>query len=492
MRTTRIQFALVTLAALAIFLPFLALQYDVNGIAEALAIETGQLFHKNHLLYRLIGYAVYRGQEFVGGSSRAILILQVINAVCGSLAVGFAYAIYKRFAHNTLSALAGASLLAFSFTYWLFSTDAAYITVAGMFASASIALLLYSRSRAQTVLSGVLTGLSILTWQASVFLIPALVLLTFQADGDEPRQNRFSKATVYAVTACFVAGMTYTLVALTQRGPTSVSSLAKWFTSYGESGNLPMWGQWEAHRLVAAADSALRSILPTPLAVWPRQIGWTTQRGRIAVDLALAAFGLLTLMAAIRTRAKAVWLLSGYIVFLPFIVWWDPFEPKWFLIPNMFLGAFFSVALAPWFRSRFAASLILGSVLFIGATNFVTTVRPRHHDVGPDRLTAQCVAARMESQDLLLSVEWGWPDYLEYLHKRHTLSLISRSSELDERLSEVHRVGGRVYIPDPKSYTADHLVWLQNQSGIRPEDLNRLSGPPAFSCYGRTILSVRD
>jgi len=105
---------------------------------------------------------------------------------------------------------------------------------------------------------------------------------------------------------------------------------------------------------------------------------------------------------------------------------------------------------------------------------------------------AQCVAENMRPNDLLLAAEWGWPDYLEYLHGRRSLSLISHPSSVQEGLDEVSRASGRAYIPNPAAHSDDHLAWLQSQSGVTREDLNRLVDAPAFSCYGRTIFFVRN
>jgi hypothetical protein len=158
-RGTLLHFSFVTLASLALYLPFLSLQYDTNGVVEALAVESGQLFHKNHLLYRVVGYVAYRGLQLAGYSGRAILVLQVLNAVCGALGVGFAYIAYKRVTHRTPAALAGALLFGGSFIYWLFSTDVSYVTLAAMFAGASMAVLLSQYSRSRAVLAGILTAL---------------------------------------------------------------------------------------------------------------------------------------------------------------------------------------------------------------------------------------------------------------------------------------------------------------------------------------------
>jgi len=492
-RNTLIESILVTFTSLALFLPFLSLQYDINGLIEASAVESGQIFHKNHMLYRIVGHIAYRGLQVTGYSGRAIVVLQTINAVCGALGVGLAYSTYKRAANNTPAALAGTLLFACSFICWLFSTDAAYITLAAMFAGASMAVLLQMRSPVRAVIAGVLTTLSILTWQASVFLIPALNVLSFQFRPHLSRQARLRDAAIYTGTACITSGLAYTFVGFAQDGIMSISSLVRWFASYGEGGTLPMWGKWEGQRVLIAAQTAVESILPTPLAIPVSQLTWDVQRSRVAVDLALVGFGLLSLLALLKARGtRATWFLVAYVFFLPFIVWWDPFEPKWFFIPNVFLAGFFAVALTPWFRNRYAAAAIVGLLLFIAATNFITTIRPRHKDVGLNRRIAECVAGNMHPGDLLIAAEWGWPDYIEYLYGRRSLSLISHFAALKDSLDEVRRAGGRAYMPDPDGYSDNHLVWLQSQSGVSREDLNRLADTSAFSCYGRRIFFVQE
>jgi hypothetical protein len=121
----------------------------------------------------------------------------------------------------------------------------------------------------------------------------------------------------------------------------------------------------------------------------------------------------------------------------------------------------------------------------------VTTIRPRHRDIGQDRRTAQCVADHTTSRDLLIAAEWGWPDYLEYLHGRMMRNAISNFAEVHDWLDHVHSTGGTAYIVDPNSYSNEHYTWLQSQTGVRREDLVGLAGGPAFSCYGTEIFTVR-
>jgi hypothetical protein len=466
------------------------MQYDPNGLAEAFAIESGKLIHKNHILYGVVGYLAYSAQP-LGYAGKAITLLQKINAICGALGAGFAYAAYKRVTDDRLAAIAGTAFLASSFTYWLFSTDAAYITLAAMFATASMAVLIGMRSRVSPILAGVLTTLSILTWQAGIFLIPALCMLSLQARTDVPKETCRKDTVLYAATACIISGLMYTFIAFAQNGSMGALSLLRWFTRYGESGTLPMWGKWEAERILIAGRSALRSILPSSAAIPINQISWNVQLGRVAVDLAIVGFALLSLMALLKTRKRAVSFLLAYAFFFPFIVWWDPFELKWFFIPNAFLAGYFAVALTPWFRNLYASTIVFAILLLIAATNFVVAIRPHHNDVGLDRRIAQCVAEKMGPNDLLIAAEWGWPNYVQYLHGRKFLSAISEFSEVNAWLDRVHGAGAKAYITDPDEYSVDHLMWVEAQSHVSREDLTRLAGTVAFKCYGRTILFAK-
>jgi len=490
-RSNGLEWILVTAISLLLFLPFLSQQYDTNGLVEALAVESGNLFNKNHVLYRFIGDIAYRGLKLAGYSGRAVDVLQTINALCGALAAGFAYLTYKRSTEDRLASVAGTLFLTCSFVYWFYSTDAAYITLAAMFASASMAVLLYAQSSVSAVFAGTLTALSILTWQASLFLIPALSVLCLRITRDVAQPVRRRAALIYSTTACALSGLAYMSVALARHELNGASSFIRWFTSYSAGGSLPMWGTWAAPRIFTAAGSALQSILPVTLAIPLGQLNWGVQRGRIAVDVALAGLLVVTILATIKARWTAVWFLIAYAFFLPFIVWWDPFVSNWFFVPNLFLAGFFAAGLAPWFRNRFAPTAITGILLLMAATNFVTTIWPRHKDIGLERRIAQCVAENMGPGDLLLAAEWGWPDYLEYLYGRRMLSLISQFSEVGPWLENVHRINGRAYIADPSRYSEAHLQWLRQQSGITPDELLHLADTAAFSCYGRTILFVR-
>jgi hypothetical protein len=136
-------------------------------------------------------------------------------------------------------------------------------------------------------------------------------------------------------------------------------------------------------------------------------------------------------------------------------------------------------------------------LLTIAGTNFITTIRPRHFDQGPDRRMAECVASHMHAADLFVGAEWGWPDYLPYLHGRMVVNVINEFAQFQNKdatiasikaaIAERNREGASVFIADQLAYPEAHLNWLEQTTGLEPKDLKSLGGPAAFVCYERTF-----
>jgi hypothetical protein len=479
--------------ALGLYLPFLSIQYDTNGMAEAAALEAGQLINKNHMLYRPIGVAAYRAAQYFGYAGNSLHVLQIINAVCGAAGIGFAYAVFKWATRDRTAATIGVFWLGSSFMYWVFSTDAAYLIVAATFVLSALTCILYTRTWWGLVMAAVLASLSVLTWQANLFVVPAM-LLFIAAAGIRPVMGRVS---VFAVVTGLVVAGAYITTAFVSRGFMGPKALWVWFTNYSENGTLPLWGVWDFRRAGTAFISAIGSIVPMPLAVSPLEIARSTQLGRIAVDVALLSLALVIVLAALKAGRTSLLFVVGYVLFFPFIVWWDPFPPVWFLIPNVFLAGFLSCGLQPWLQRRFINILVAVSLVVIAGANFITSIRPRHSRLGPERMMARCVAEHMQPSDLFIAAEWGWPDYLQYLHGRTALNLLNETAYTggkERTLSEVRsfiasrrREGATVYIADPRDQDQQHLALLKAQTGITMDDLLAFGGSPVFSCSGKQI-----
>jgi hypothetical protein len=246
--------------------------------------------------------------------------------------------------------------------------------------------------------------------------------------------------------------------------------------------------------------TALDSIMAVRLAAFPYEWLQSVQLGRIAVDFALLAFVVLVILAATRAYALSLRFLAGYVCFLPFIVWWDPGSHKWFLIPNLFLAGFLACSLSPWLQHTHGRTIIIVSVTVIAATNFVTTIRPRHFLRGMDRPMAECVAAHMNSADLFVAAEWGWPDYLGYLHGRSAVNLINQSARFNDvtltlstardMIGTTVNAGGNVYMADPQNFSAAHIAWLKSTTGLERRHLASFAGTASFVCYGMSFNRI--
>lgn len=483
--------SLVTLLSLGLYLPLLSIQYDTNGLVEAMAVERGPLLNKNHMLFRPLGMLVWRALQVAGYTGNSLHVLQTISAVAGALGIGFAFVAFRTISASRAAAYAGTVFLATSFTYWVSATDVFYISVAGMFAAAAFACVVRAESHRAMVVAGILAALSIFTWQGSIFLIPALILMF-------PKPSRTSQS-IFAFVAStgLMTALVYVVLGVYERGWMGPGEFWIWFTNYSENATLAIWGQWQSGRVPEAALSALDSLTAARLAVGIRELLKPVQLGRLAVDGSIFALGLLIVVAARNRRLASLPPVLGYLCFFPFIVWWDPGSDKWFLIPNIFLAAFLVCSLNPMPPRKSIQLTILFCLLVIAGTNFVTTIRPRHFDRGPDRRVAECVAAHMHTKDMFVAAEWGWPDYLPYLHDRTVVNVINEFAHFQntrdtianakEAIAERLREGGSVFIADPLTSDQAESAWLEQTTGLTSKDLSSLGGTPSFICYNRTI-----
>ena len=493
-RTLVIEFVIVSALALGLYLPFLSVQYDPNGLIEAMSVEHGPLLNKNHMLYRPVGLIAWRSLQRAGYSGNSLPLLQVITALSGALGAGFAFLAFTKLSLRRDAPFAGAAFLAISYTYWFSATDVFYTTMAGMFAAAALACLIHAKSISWVIAAAVLTALSIFTWQGSVFLIPALLLIF--PEGLRTRRN----LSAFLAAAGSLTAAVYLTVAFASRGWLGPRGLWTWFTNYSENGTLLIWGSWAPGRISTAALSALDSVTAVRLGAGLRDLAGPVQLGRIAVDCSVIAFVALLILALVKIPRYAMRLIAAYLCFIPFIVWWDPGSHKWFLIPNIFLAAVLVSGLAPWLEHHYMAAGIVACLAIMAGTNFITTIRPRHFTLGRDRQIAECVAQHMRSPDLFLAAEWGWPEFLPYVHDRAEINIINQfaaSQTREATLAAVHQAiqdttheGGTVYMADPRNHSDAHLQWLKQVTGVTFEDLSAVGGKPSFICGGLAINRI--
>jgi len=498
----RSTFLLVVLLGLLLYLPFLAIQYDTNGMVEADSLEQGMLLAHNHLAYRPIGFFVYSLVQEMGYTGNSLHVFQVINGICGALSLGFCYLAFAPLLKNRVMTLLTCVFWGTTFTTWYASTDATYMELATTFASAAIALSIRGNTQRHAIWCGILTAACVLTWQAGIFLVPGLVACWLI------KNDRRPIATLLAASGGITLA-TYVLVGVMAFEVRSLGEFMSWIFRYGNVGTLPLWGHWGVDRIAPALENAVRSLVPTPLMVNPFDLfEHPVQLGRLAVDLSVGAVAVLLLGSAIHfvrrmeteRRWHALALLTGYVSFIPFIVWWDPRQPMWWIIPNLYLAGLVGLAWGSAALASPSGTIFTLSLGGLALTNFVTIVHPRHAELGQDRTIAQCVAEHTQPRDLMLVANWGWPDYLPYLHHRSVLNLIGNSlvfqnkgdhlSMVRQAIQETESGGGRVFMPAPEEYDAGHLVWLESQTRLTLADLESFPQSEGFACPGQTFRRV--
>jgi hypothetical protein len=171
-----IQSCTVFFATAILYVAFISKQFDLNGIAEAVALDEGDILTKNHLLYRPLGVLSQEILQILGLHFSSIVVLQFLTALAGAAAIALFYFLLASMLQSRLLAACGSCFLATSWAWWVFSTDAMYIPVAAMFVAAALAVFMKSKSSASLLVCGGLTGLSILTWQANIFLVPSILI----------------------------------------------------------------------------------------------------------------------------------------------------------------------------------------------------------------------------------------------------------------------------------------------------------------------------
>jgi len=485
---------LVFLVAACLYVPFLSQQFDLNGIAEANALDTGVLFSANHMLYRPLGLLAVRFAQLLGLAVPSIRILQLFSAVGGAASIALAYVFFRGLDCSRFSSVAAALWLATTWAYWVFSTDAIYVPIAALFVAGASAAVL-GQSRRWVVVAGALLGLAVATWEANVLLIP-VVLVGVCLSGPRSRREMLER-TGHFIWACLVPICVLYFVGAALSGIRTFRALMTWVTSHGNGIVLPMWGQFELSRVALTAKTAANSLVPFSSVTWQ-------MAGVLVISTLLLSSVTMTERAF--PRRTTVWLAGAYLAFVPFIIWWDPWEAKWFVVPNIFLGALFARLLHFVMRRRSAKGTIAAKagitalIALSSVTNFRATVWGRRYAENPNLELSRCVASHLRADDVLLSTDWGWSGYLGYFFNRRELSVIDvsaavgdpelASEALWQEIGQVQKSGGSAFVTDLASYPREYVEWLESQTHLRYEDLAMYQGGMAFECRGTRFRHI--
>jgi hypothetical protein len=530
-------FLIVVCAGFLLYLPLLSVQWDPNGIIEARSIEQGPLISANHLLYRPLGAVLLNAAEGIGLTPPLPLLYQILTAIISALGLGAFFVAVSFLTRNARAAWLATALYATSWAYWTFSTDIYYITLAAAGASAVLAVLAYPvKVWRGVVIAAFFFAVAVFAWQASIFLLPVFVILAFT----RTRDKKFT--VLFTMSALALVALVYLAVGIFALHLYSVTALGQWLTSHSsdETGRLAMWGQWSVTRvrplLLSAASSfvpiweglgisSLRRGVETP-EFFLRQVSivalfvivavtlWQARQKRpVLFQNGTANLSLRGAPSAMRwssspqsqnDRLQVVnWKIAalvalGYLALLPFILWWDPFEPKWFVVGNVFLIGAAAILWAVTFSARSFAMLAI-CIVIIALANFTATIFPRHTRPNPELALAACVTQQANAQDTLVLTEWGWFDYADYFdhYPGAALTLVGDGQQT-EKIARIHRAittaraqNGRVLMRDFKTMTDDQRALSKTLTGMDAGAFTSFQSQPAFTCDGQKFDQLK-
>ena len=226
----------LSLGILMVYLCLPSKSYFYDGIEYAAAIEASPgfstlLIHPNHLLYNSAGYLAYRAVLALGWPVRAVDVLIALDSILSALSCFVFYQIALKILRSIYLSAALTLCLAFSATWWLFSTDAAPYIPSIFFLLISFYLLLPER-KSRPILLAATHSMGMLLHQLAFWFWPvAIAGLLFQSASQTVRRRCFT-ALQYALTASAVVGSAYYAAFVLQHGAFQFGVFSRWLTSY--------------------------------------------------------------------------------------------------------------------------------------------------------------------------------------------------------------------------------------------------------------------
>ena len=219
------------LVSAALYIATPTRDYFWDGITFALQIDkaaaTGRpelLFHQNHLIYNLFGYALRWFGEFAGLHVRTLSLLQVANSLIASVGIATFYTMVKRTARDRYAATVAAAFLGLGATWWKLATDAdAYIAAVVLLIVCLNELL---RDDPRYLTAGLAFGAAMLTHELSSLFSIALVTTAFFGRSDRRKKLLLTVGFSWTLTVTVYALCGFILYRISDPG-----ALLRWVTS---------------------------------------------------------------------------------------------------------------------------------------------------------------------------------------------------------------------------------------------------------------------
>ena len=421
-------------------LSFHSVFYNFDGVACAIAVELGDLFHLvhgNHLAYGFVGLGFYRLWQAFGYTGPAMLALQTFDSLLGGAGAGVFCALLLDLKLPRRLAAAASAGLAVSFAYWFWSLEAQVYLLGAFF------LLLAAREAfrrpARPWLLGCWHSLAILGHIGHICFAPAALFLLWDARRKEGRRPARDIAT-YALTGVIVVGASYAAAAIFIVRPHT-------------------FDQWRVWLLGSAALTLQKDFLWHGGYSWNGLRDWLWMAPRLFTDLtvlkgAAAGLGLATSLVALgaaavgavkkdfRARAALLWLAAYAALFIS----WEPFTIVYRITDLIALWVLIALGCAGLKRPAAAVGIW---VLVAGLLNWETAIEPRTRPENNEEYRQALWLASVTPPEAWIAATSLDQVYIPYFAHRRPLNLryfLGHADALNDRLARLDAAGQPVYL----------------------------------------------
>jgi hypothetical protein len=330
----------LTFVVLVVYLLTPTVIYYWDGVSFAINIEGSgnafvppALFHPNHLLYNVFGWIAYNAVHAAGINARALYLLQGVNMMLASVAVGLMTILVFDLTRSRYASACLALIFAFSATWWRYATDTNSYIPSILFV---IAALVATRKGKWEYRAAVLQAMAMLFHQLAILALPMLFY--------EQRKARNSGMKFLVATALLVA-VPYGVAFYQIQKPLTVSGFFDWITYSSPDAQFT----FDAGNIVKTVSGTVKLVFGGRL----RNLELEGFRTVVPALLALFAFALTMLVWRFYAqglprraehrpssdyRAWLLWLLP-YLVFLTVWLPHNTFYRLFYLPPLILLAA---------------------------------------------------------------------------------------------------------------------------------------------------------
>lgn len=248
------------------YLLTLSRNYLGDGIQFVMATESKNIsLMPNHMLYNAFIFVWYEIWRLLGWGGNAIIPLQIFSAFWGTVSVVLFSFLVLRITNSLKITVLVSFGFAASFATWLFSTDVEVVTFPLALNLLLLNIVIASPSHWlgrpwSAAATGVLTSISILSYQTGVFMLPVTVLSYLLRDLGESASKR-RLIMLYLFSVLVVVSICYVLIARLVYNVTTVKAFVHW--QFYLSGVGP-WGVFSWQSLPTGIFGFVRTLSSFP------------------------------------------------------------------------------------------------------------------------------------------------------------------------------------------------------------------------------------